>query len=82
MVAVYNAIGYEQKQIIISKKYVENCELDLKFESPDANSPANVGNSEDTRKMALCMYRMRISSTKDEATSLMEPAVYNYIGNC
>lgn len=66
MIADYSAAGYEQKQIVIAKEYVKDGVLDLKFEFPDAVSPADLQVSSDARKLSLCMYSMCISSTKDQ----------------
>lgn len=66
MIAEYVASGQEQKQIKIPKEYMEDDKLSVKFEFPNTVSPAELKESSDKRKLALCMYGVCISSAKDE----------------
>ena len=58
LVADYTANGEEEKEIEIPAACIGGGNLDLRFEFPDAHSPASVGQSEDSRELALKFHSM------------------------
>ena len=56
-IAEYIAQGEELQELIIQPEYIEEDDiLELRFVLPDAKSPAELGMSEDERKLSLCLY--------------------------
>ena len=68
-VARYNA-NNETKEIFIPRSYIENNQILLEFDFPNANSPKNLGTSGDARLMTLAMHEMKFLSVQDSKQAL------------
>jgi len=66
-----------QYEFVIRKEYVPDGKLDLAFFFPGAISPKDLGESTDSRRLALALKSMRITSTR-EAAVLEEQQAYHY----
>ena len=67
IVADYDASGAESKTFVLPKEAIgKDNKLLLKFELPGARSPASLGQSDDTREIALAFKSIKISSTEQE----------------
>ncbi len=65
IVANYVANGSEMKSLIIPKEFIEDGNLTLRFEFPEARSPKSLDQSEDARVLALGMHKISISSSDE-----------------
>lgn len=75
-IADYNQMAEESKEITLSAEYIQDGELNLRFELPDAKSPKEVGLSEDARTLGLFMKELSIrqghSDVIDQVTEKYE----------
>lgn len=77
IIADYEVMEREQKEIVIPSDYIENDVLDLKFEFPDAISPAERKESRDIRKLALEMHSIKLDAT-DKKFDLENQIMWQY----
>lgn len=63
-IADYNETGEETAKITIPAEYIQEGELNLRFELPDAKSPKELGMGEDARTLGLAMGKLVISAAE------------------
>jgi len=61
LVEEYDAIGEEEKNLVIPHEYIQDGMLLLKFQLPDAISPYSKGESNDKRELGLAIRSLSIS---------------------
>lgn len=77
-VSEFVAEGAEKQEIVIPHQFVDEGRLTLIFEFPDCFSPKERGTGEDSRKLALYMQTISLSSTDKSEIENSEMRTYSY----